>query len=92
MVLIFVVSAASLVWMQNAGEGLFFVLAILGNGCFLYTAWFVASVVTRADLGTTARSSDVLRAAASLFFLSFVGMCLLQRRVNRVYRRVCEER
>ena len=89
MVLIFALLVA-VFWMQDAAEGVVFLLAVVGNGCYIYGLCFLASVVTRADLGATARFGDVLLTAAGLFFLSFIGICLLQRRVNRVYRRICE--
>lgn len=90
MVLIFVLFLVSVLWMQDAAEGVELLLAVAGNACYIYGLCFLASVVTRADLGATARFGDVLLTAAGLFFLSFIGVCLLQRRVNRVYRRMYE--
>lgn len=89
MVLIFVLFLVAVLMDAGPAEGVVF-LAVAGNACYIYGLCFLASVVTRADLGAPAHFGDVLLTAAGLFFLSFIGVCLLQRRVNRVYRRMCE--
>ena len=79
--------AAAWYW-PTAPEILLMLVSAVGTAGLLYGWCFVASVVTRADLGSQARTWQVVVAAVGLWACSPLTACLLQHRVNRVSFRV----